>query len=129
MTHFASYWKFFDSDEEPDRVTGWRVRRNSRLADAVKGDILWLFTSGGKCRIKLKEDQLPDGGVDESQAYLTEVFTISTVIPEIAGPFKLLVKGAADKCLRVRPPILIDDIVRPDGWGKDKPIGSLRQGA
>lgn len=129
MTHFASYWKFFDEYEEATVVTCWRIRGKSRLADAIKGDILWLFTSGGKCRKKLEEDELPDGGVEENQAYLTEVFTISGVIPEIEGPFELLVEGVTDKCIGLCPPILIDDIVRPDGWEKDKPIGSLRQGA
>ncbi len=33
------------------------------------------------------------------------------------------------KCIGLSPPILIDNIVRPDGWEKDKPIGSLWQGA
>ena len=135
MTHFASYWQFFDNQQEPKVVTGWRIRSKSRLADAAKGDVLWLFTSGEKCARKLDEDKLPDGGVENSQAYLTEVFTISSIIPEIAGPF-LLVKGMSDKCIgmsdkgiRLRRPLLIDGIVRPDGWGKEKPIGSLRQGA
>ena len=112
MTHFASFWKFFDKYEEPLVVTMWRIRGNSRLADAVKGDLLWLFTSGGKCRNKLDEDELPDDGVEDSQAYLTEVFTIRRIIPEVAGEFKLLVQGPKDKCIGLCPPILIDDIVR-----------------
>jgi hypothetical protein len=129
MNHFASYWKFFDEYEEATVVTSWRIGAGNRLADAIKGDILWLFTSGRKCTQKLGEDELPPGAVEDGQAYLTEVFTIRGVVPEIAGPFKLLVKGVLDKCIGVCPPILIDDIVRPDGWEKDKQIGSLRQGA
>lgn len=127
MTHFASYWKFFD-DEAPV-VYCWRVRGKSRLADARKGDILWLFTSGGKCRTALEDDDLPAGGVEDSQAYLAEVFTVERVISEVAGPFELLVEGDAAKCVGVSPPIPVDDIVRPDGWQADVPIGSLRQGA
>src|SRR4051812_12832191 len=99
MTHFASYWQLFDKLEEPIVVTGWRIRTHSRLADAEQGDILWLFTSGSKCRKKLDEEELPDGGVENSQAYLTEVFTIRRIIPEEAGQFKLLVQGAKDKCI------------------------------
>jgi hypothetical protein len=129
MTHFASYWKLFDHPDEPLVVDGWSVRGKSRLADARKGDILWLFTSGEKCRQKLEEDELPAAGVEDSQAYLAEVFTVSGVIPEVAGPFELLVEGETDKCIGLCPPIPIDGIVRPEGWGKDKPIGSLRQGA
>jgi hypothetical protein len=99
VNHFASYWQFFDRPAEPPTVTVWRIRARSRLADADKGDILWLFTSGGKCRKKLKEGKLPESPVEDTQAYLTEVFTISSVIPKVAGKFKLLVQGANDKCL------------------------------
>ncbi len=129
MTHFASYWQFYNKRQEPLVLTGWRIRSKNRLADAVKGDVLWLFTSGDKCLKKLAEEDLPDGGIEGSQAYLTAVFTVSGIIPEIASPFGLLVNGVRDKCIRVCPPILIDDIVRPRGWDKEKPIGSLRQGA
>src|SRR5436305_10660632 len=104
MTHFASYWKFFHEEEEPLVVDGWRVRGKSRLADARKGDILWLFTSGGKCRVKLEEEDLPECGVAENQAYLAEVFTVKRVIPEKSGPFELLVEGISDKCIGLCPP-------------------------
>lgn len=129
MTHFASYWKLFDHHDEPLVVGGWRVRGKSRLADARKGDILWLFTSGAKCKKKLEEGEFPSAGVEDSQAYLAEVFKVLRVIPEIAGPFQLLVEGITEKCVGICPPILVDDIVRPAGWGKDEPICSLRQGA
>jgi hypothetical protein len=78
---------------------------------------------------KLEDEDLPAGGVEENQAYLAEVFTIDRVITETAGPFRLLVEGVAPKCIGLCPPIPVDDIVRPDGWETDVPIGSLRQGA
>jgi hypothetical protein len=129
MTHFASYWQWFDEDEEEAIVTCWRIRGKSRLADARRGDILWLFTSGEKCRRKLEEGDLPEGGVQDSQAYLTEVFTVDRIIPEDDGDFPLLVEGLSEKCSGVYPPIHIDDIVRPFQHPKHKPIGRLRQGA
>jgi len=129
VTHLASYWQFFDSPDESPVVMCWRIRSHSRLADAEKGDILWLFTSGIKCKKKLDEDNLPDGDVEDNQAYLIEVFTVQCIVPEVEGQFKLLVEGARGKCVGLCPPILIDDIVRPDGHERDTPIGSLRQGA
>ena len=48
MNHFASYWQFFDKRDEALFLTGWRIRAKNRLADAAKGDVLWLFTSGDK---------------------------------------------------------------------------------
>jgi hypothetical protein len=129
MHHFASYWQLFDHPGEPDVVTGWRIRSNSRLAGAERGDTLWLFTSGSKLSNKLNQDELPDGGVVASKAYLAEVFTIRGVIPEVDGRFELLVQGVERRCVPVRPAIIIDDIVRPAGWGEEKQVGSLRQGA
>lgn len=129
MTHFASFWKWFDEDEESTLVTCWRIRAHSRLADAENGDILWLFTSGVKCKKKLDEGELPASGVEDHQAYLTEVFTVQRIIPEVEGDFQLLVEGTRGRCVRLCPPIPIDDIVRPDGHERDIPIGSLRQGA
>src|SRR5262245_33167980 len=132
MAHFAAYWKFYDRLNEPLVVDGWRIRGKSRLANAVKGDILWLFTSGVKCRRtvgkKVPEDPSYDH-VEYNEAYLAEVFTVQRVVPEIAGPFTLVVKGTKGKCIGLYPPIWVDDIVRPEGRGTDIPIGSVRQGA
>lgn len=69
---------------------------------------------------KLDEDDWPVDVV-ETAAYLGEVFTVQRVVPEPVGDFEL--------CVPLRPPIPIDDIVRPPGHGPDVPIGSLRQGA
>src|SRR5437763_1111295 len=109
MTHYGAYWKFFDRRGEPRRVTGWRVRLNSRLADARKGDILWLFTSGEKCRKKLPVSELPPGGVKDPLGYLTEVLTVQTVVRDEVGPFTWMVEGIEEKSLEITPPILIDD--------------------
>jgi hypothetical protein len=129
MTHFASYWKWFDEEEEEPIVTCWRIRAKSRLADARRGDILWLFTSGEKCRRKLEEGELPDGGVQDSEAYLTEVFADDRILRVDDDEFPLLVEGLPQKCIGVYPPIHIDAIVRPFKHAKYKPIGSLRPGA
>jgi hypothetical protein len=51
------------------------------------------------------------------------------VVPEVSGNFQLVVEGVQDRCRRVCLPILIDDIVRPEGHEGHIPIGSLRQGA
>lgn len=126
--HFASFWKCFDERTEPLTVKIWRIKKGSRLADAIEGDALWLFTSGGKCRIKLREKEWP-ADVDDNLAYLAELFTVKELIPDKVGEFDLRVQGVADRCVRVRPPLLVDDIVRPAGHEADEPIGSLRQGA
>jgi len=129
VTHFGAYWKWFDSAAEPRCVSDWRVRLHSRLADAGKGDILWLFTSGAKCKKKLPRAELPCDGVKESLAYLTEVFTIHEVIWDEIEDFKWRVVANEAKCVEITPPILIDRIVRPGGWDEETKIGALRQGA
>jgi hypothetical protein len=126
--HFASFWKCFDEDIEPLTVTIWRVKGGSRLADAIAGDLLWLFTSGLKCMDKLDEEEWP-AAVSENLAYLAEVFTVREVVSEKVGEYDLCVHGATKRCVRLVPPIAVDDIVRPAGRGVDRPIGSLRQGA
>jgi hypothetical protein len=128
MTHFGAYWKFFDRRDELRCVTPWRVRLHSRLADAVKNDVLWLFTSGEKSKKKLSAAQLPPSGAEDSLACLVEVFTVRTVVRDEVGPFTWRVDGIDEKCLDVTP-LLIDDLVRPDGWDRATPIGALRQGA
>ncbi|MBI3675188.1 MAG: hypothetical protein HY243_01040 [Proteobacteria bacterium] len=129
MAHFASYWQFYDDLDEPLVVTSWRIGLGNRVADAAKGDVLWLFTSGKKCRRKLDKDELPIKGVEDGLAYLSEVFVIQSIVSEVAGRFKLLVKGTEKKCVGIFPPLFIDDIVRPEGWSQNMPIGNLRQGA
>ncbi len=128
-THFGAYWKFFDSKTEERRVTNWRVRLHSPLADAAKNDIIWLFTSGEKCKRKLPVAELTLGGVQNSLGYLVEVFTALTVVRDEVGQFTWNVEGIHEKCFEITPPLLVDDIVRPDGWGRDKAIGALRQGS
>jgi hypothetical protein len=126
--HFASFWKFFDDEDEPLTVDGWRIKGGSGLAGAIAGDLLWLFPSGLKCMSKLDEDEWP-ADVVETAAYLAEVFTVRRVVPEPVGDFELCVEGVPERCFSLTPPIPIDDIVRPPGHEPDVPIGSLRQGA
>lgn len=126
--HFASHWKCFDEYIEPLTVTIWRIKGGSRLASAIPGDILWLFPSGLKCMRKLDEDEWPVD-VAENAAYLAEVFTVQRVVPEKVEYYDLCVEGTPERCIRLNPPILVDDIVRPPGHELDVPIGSLRQGA
>ncbi len=126
--HFASHWKCFDEDIEPLTVTMWRIKAGSRLTAAIQGDLLWLFPSGLKCMAKLDEDEWPADVADNS-AYLAEVFTVQRIVPQKVAEYDLCVHGTAGRCIRLNPPILIDDIVRPPGREADVPIGSLRQGA
>ena len=90
--HFASFWKFFDDNDEALTVDGWRIKGGSRLADAIVDDLLWLFPSGVKCRSKLDEDEWP-ADIVETAAYLAEVFTVRRVVPEQVGDFELYVEG------------------------------------
>lgn len=126
--HFASFWKCFDEPIEPLTVKIWRIKKGSRLANAIADDALWLFTSGRKCKSKLNDSELP-AIVGDELAYLAEVFTVKQVIQDKVGEYDLCVRGLPKRCLRVNPPLLIDDIVRPGGHESDEPIGSLRQGA
>jgi hypothetical protein len=126
--HFASFWRCFDEGNEPLRVTTWWIKGGSRLSNAIPGDLLWLFPDGLKCMNKLDEDEWP-ADVVENLGYLAEVFTVRGILPKKVGEDELFVQGTPKGCIRLIPPILIDDIVRPAGREVDRPIGSLRQGA
>lgn len=100
MTDWGVYWKWFGQTEEPRTVTGWRIGEKSRLADARKGDRLWLFTSGKLCKKNARRENAPQDGYEDNLAYLAEVFTVENIVREDTGEFPLLINGNPDKCCR-----------------------------
>ena len=122
MTHWGAYWKFFGREDEPWPVNHWRIGAGSRLAKAEPGDRLWLFTSGQRCRLP----EMPG----QKLGYLVEIMEIGSVGNDSADErFALLIKGRPDRCVAVRPGLLVDEFMRPAKSDRQAPIGSLWQGA
>jgi hypothetical protein len=123
MTHFGVLWPFFSKVSEPWPVNGWCLGNRSPLADVEKGDLLWLFTSGKKCKKKLEAPNR--AGIQDSLGYLTQILEVDTIRP---GGWLGLEIGATQRGVwKIDPPLLIDDVVRPPGWDSTAPIGRLRQ--
>ena len=62
--------------------------------------------------------------------YLVEIMEIGSVGNNSADErFALLIKGRPDRCVAVRPGLLVDEFMRPPQSKRTAPIGSLWQGA
>jgi hypothetical protein len=83
---------------------------------------LWLFTGGKLCRE-------PSDGI-EHLGYLVQVFVVDR-LSRLTGDerFAWKVHGEPERCVAVRPPLNVDDLIRPHGAEPGTPIGYLWQGA
>lgn len=128
MTDFGVYWPFFSKRNEPWPLDGWRLGSGSRLADVERGDRLWLFTSGKKCKMKLKDRFVCDPAA-ENAGFLTQVLTVESIAPDRQGGFDLDISADMRHSPQVDPPLLIDHLVRPEGADGNISIGRFRQAA
>lgn len=127
MVDFGVYWPFFSNRDEDWPVDGWRVGKGSRLAVVSAGDRLWLFTSGKKCKKKLEGEGFANDTVAEAAAYLVQILTAKSIESNTDGVFDFLINANVTCSPRVFPPLLIDQLVRPEGADATVPIGTLRQ--
>ena len=119
MADYGVFWKEFVRESKDGRwpCAGWRTSA-ARLGNSSRGDRLWMFTSGDRC-----------GGGRDTSGYLVQVLVVWGI--EHVDPdegYLYLVIGAEDRCLAVKPPLLVDDLVRPSGRPPDAPIGTFLQG-
>jgi len=122
MTHWGVYWKFFGRDDESWPVDYWLIGAGSRLVRAEAGDRLWLFTSGKLCRE-------PSEGVAHL-GYLVQAFEVDHLSQFTEDErFAWKVHGRPQRCVAIRPPLNVDDLIRPKGSEPETPIGYLWQGA
>jgi len=129
MSHFGVYWPFFSNTVEPWPVDGWRIGSGSRLADAERGDVLWLFTSGTKCRKRLRREGIPTDGIENHLAYLAQILEVDQIVPDEVDELRFLIKGKPGDCRAVKPPLLIDDLIRAERSEAKANIGQVRQAA
>jgi hypothetical protein len=86
-----------------------------------------MFTSGKKCKQKLKGTHASTEEFEDNLGYLVEIFTLEKLVPEPSeGDQKNFEQKAYGSSIAVNPPSLIDRIVRPHE-NTNISIGQVRQ--
>ncbi|MBY0524186.1 MAG: hypothetical protein K2R98_12350 [Gemmataceae bacterium] len=124
MADFAIYWKNFarESKAADWPCTRWFTNAD-RLGKRAVGDRLWLFTAGDKCDM-----------AEAKAGYLVEVFRVKCVQEnQVIDPdypsheFRYVIQGDETRCVKIDPPLLVDDIIRAEGQDPAVAIGTFLQ--
>jgi hypothetical protein len=121
MGNWRIYWKWFKNDREPWPVSGW-LTNNSRLKSLRNGSRLWLLISGEACDLA---DEL---------TYLAEVLCVKSIgnnsefDPERrAGDNNPRFEVQGKHWVAIDPPLLVEDIIFPDGRDMSVHVGMRLQ--
>ncbi len=125
MADYGFYWKNFAKDAKRGDwpVKAWYSNDDQLAKRMEAGDRIWLFTSGDAC-----------GQTEAKAGYLAEILFIQKVIKNPGedreyptGQFHYLIIAEPERAYKIDPPLLADALIRPEGHGKDEPIGRLMQ--
>jgi hypothetical protein len=121
MGNWRIYWKWFRNNWEPWPVSGW-LTNNARLRSLRRGSRLWLLVSGDAC------------GHNDSKTYLAEVLCVETIghnpdyEPELpAGERNPRFAIDGNHYVEIDPPLLVEDIIFPDGRDLSVHVGMRLQ--
>jgi hypothetical protein len=125
MANFGVYWKNFTKDRNRQDwpCERWFTNSERLLRRLAAGDRLWLVASGESCQI-----------AGSKQGYLVEVLVVHKVVSNRDGDpeypvqdFAFTIVGEPGRCPAIDPPLLVDELMRPEGQDAGIPIGTLRQ--
>jgi hypothetical protein len=116
MADWLVYWRLFGSDDEPWPVTGWRIKKGSRLTEVKKGDRLWLIASGENCKECVSSPVTGAG-------YLAEIFTVDHTVIDDDGYYRFTIWGDEDRCVDIDPPLAVDAHLKAISKNPTKHVG------
>ncbi len=130
MADYLIYWPNYRQDRKryelgPDNpLVDWRTSQERLHRSFQSGDRFWFITAGNSF-----------GGDVPTAAYLVNMFVAGEMRansgddPNYPGnEFRYTVLAADNSARWIDPPILVDELVRPDGHVAEEHIGILLQG-
>lgn len=125
MADWAIYWQRYldESGADGEPVTGWLTSRDWLVNRLHRADRIWLFIAGDAC----EDTKTP------YRAYVAQLLVVDDWThfegyePGVQGSPQYRINAIEDRCVLVKPPIMVDNIFRQSGKTPEMHIGTARQ--